>query len=304
MFGTGPSDVLEATRNWSDGIVIGADAKIKPDNIIYGILTFFIGMAVVRVLKRWFETRLLPSTTIDEGMRSSITTLLGYLGGVIVFAIAMLRIGLSVQNVTWVASALSVGIGFGLQAIVSNFISGLILLAERPVKVGDWVVLDDAEGDIRRINVRATEIQMADRSTVIVPNSSLITKTVRNMTLANPQGRVLIKLPMPLDTDAGQARDLIMKAMTDHPKVLETPAPSVSLDSIDASAMTFSAVAYVGGPRDAGGVKSDLLFDILLRLRTEEIPLIRPQDMVIRGGHIGAPQPEGGSTTLKSDGES
>ena len=94
-------------------------------------------------------------------MQSSITTLLGYVGGVVVIAIALSALGIGIERIAWVASALSVGIGFGLQAIVQNFISGLILLAERPVKVGDWVVLGDAEGDVRRINVRATESSWA-----------------------------------------------------------------------------------------------------------------------------------------------
>lgn len=294
LFGTGPSDIVAFTSRFTHDIALGNELKIKPGNIIDAIFAFIVGMIVVRVLKRWMEDKLLPQTSIDAGMRSSITTLLGYLGGVIVFAMAMLTLGLSVANVTWVASALSVGIGFGLQAIVSNFISGLILLVERPVKVGDWVILDDAEGDIRRINVRATEIRVADQSTVIVPNSFLITKTVRNMTLANPQGRVLIKLPMPLDTDAGKARELMLTAMREHPSVLETPAPAVALDSVDHTAMTFVATCFVDGPRAAGGVKSDLLFEILKRLRDAAIPLIRPQDMVIRGGAV--PDAAGEST--------
>jgi len=294
LFGTGPSDIVAFTSRFTHDIALGNELKIKPGNIIDAIFAFIVGMIVVRVLKRWMEDKLLPQTSIDAGMRSSITTLLGYLGGVVVFAMAMLTLGLSVANVTWVASALSVGIGFGLQAIVSNFISGLILLVERPVKVGDWVVLDDAEGDIRRINVRATEIRVADQSTVIVPNSFLITKTVRNMTLANPQGRVLIKLPMPLDTDAGKARELMLTAMREHPSVLETPAASVTLDSVDHTAMTFVATCFVDGPRAAGGVKSDLLFEILKRLRDAAIPLIRPQDMVIRGGAV--PDAAGEST--------
>ena len=121
-------------------------------------------------------------------MRSSLTTLLGYVGGIVVIAIALSALGIGVERIAWVASALSVGIGFGLQAIVQNFISGLILLAERPVKVGDWVVLGTSEGDVRRINVRATEIQLGDRSTLIVPNSEFITKTVRNMTLRQCRG--------------------------------------------------------------------------------------------------------------------
>ncbi|NEK65268.1 MAG: mechanosensitive ion channel, partial [Xanthomonas perforans] len=100
-----------------------------------------------------------------------------------------------------VLSALSVGIGFGLQAITQNFVSGLILLAERPVKIGDWVRIGDQEGDVRKISVRATEIQVGDRSTLIVPNSELITKSVRNMTLSNPMGRVQLQFSVPLETD-------------------------------------------------------------------------------------------------------
>ena len=158
-------------------------------------------------------------------MRSSITTLLGYVGGIFVVAVALAGLGISVERIAWVASALSVGIGFGLQAIVQNFISGLILLAERPVKVGDWVVLGDTEGDVRRVNVRATEIQLGDRSTVIVPNSEFITKTVRNMTLAGAPGRVLLRLPAPLDTDAERMRTLILEAFRAHEGILDTPEP-------------------------------------------------------------------------------
>ena len=281
-FGAGASDILTLGTKLQTLKIY--NFEFKPDQILTAIGLFFLGLLAVRVIKNWLSEQYLPRTNLDPGMRSSLTTLLGYVGVVIVVAIALLAMGLSVQNVAWVASALSVGIGFGLQAIVSNFISGLILLAERPVKVGDWVVLDDAEGDIRRINVRATEIQVSDRSTIIVPNSSFITKPVRNMTMANPQGRVLIKLPMPLDTDPMEAREHMLEAMHAHKQVLETPAPSVTLDNIDRAAMTFAVTCYVGGPRDVGNVKSDLLFDIIARLRKSDIPLLRPQDLVLRGG--------------------
>lgn len=143
-----------------------------------------------------------------------------------VIAAALAALGISVERIAWVASALSVGIGFGLQAIVQNFISGLILLAERPVKVGDWVKLGDTEGDIRRINVRATEIQAGDHSTVIVPNSEFITKTVRNMTWGGSQGRVLLRLPAPLDTDAQRMRALILDAFKAHESILRAPGPA------------------------------------------------------------------------------
>ncbi|WP_159311534.1 mechanosensitive ion channel family protein, partial [Raoultella terrigena] len=205
-----------------------------------------------------------------------ITTLLGYFGGVMVIAAALAALGISVERIAWVASALSVGIGFGLQAIVQNFISGLILLAERPVKVGDWVKLGDTEGDIRRINVRATEIQLGDHSTVIVPNSEFITKTVRNMTWGGAQGRVLLRLPAPLDTDAQRMRQLILDAFTSHPDVLDTPAPIVQLEGIVDGTLTFLAIGHVVNPRNTGGVKSDLLFSILETLRQAGLALSPP----------------------------
>jgi small-conductance mechanosensitive channel len=283
-FGAGASDILAFSGKLQSLEIYGF--KLQPDRVLTAIGMFFLGLLAVRVIKTWMSEEYLPRTSLDPGMRSSLTTLLGYVGIIIVVAIALLAMGLSVQNIAFVASALSVGIGFGLQAIVQNFVSGLILLAERPVKVGDWVVLDDAEGDIRRINVRATEIQVSDRSTIIVPNSSFITKPVRNMTLANPQGRVQIKLPMPLDVDPVDVRTHMLEAMHGHAAVQESPAPGVTLDSIDRAAMTFVATCYVGGPRDVGGVKSDLLFDIIARLRGAEIPLLRPQDLVLRSGGV------------------
>jgi potassium efflux system protein len=159
---------------------------------------------------------------------------------------------------------------------VQNFISGLILLAERPVKVGDWVVLGDTEGDVRRVNVRATEIQLGDRSTVIVPNSEFITKTVRNMTATGAPGRVLLRLPAPLDTDAERMRDLILQAFREHESVLDNPEPIVQLDGIVNGTLTFLAIGYVSNPRNAGGVRSDLLFSILKALRGAGLALSPP----------------------------
>jgi small-conductance mechanosensitive channel len=196
-------------------------------------------------------------------------------------ALAMSAMGIGLERIAWVASALSVGIGFGLQAVVQNFVSGLILLAERPVKVGDWVSLGGVEGDIRRINVRATEIQMGDRSTVIVPNSEFITKTVRNVTHANPLGLVQIKLPMPLSTDPQQVRDLMLEAFQAHADVLKQPEPSVALDGIDNGRLVFNATGFVSSPRAAYATRSALLFDVLTRLRDAGIALSTPQSVLL-----------------------
>ncbi len=179
-------------------------------------MLFVGGLFALRIVKRWLSERLLPETNMDAGMRASLVTLVGYLGFVLLAMLVMSTLRINLTSLTWVVSALSVGIGFGLQAIVQNFISGLILLTERPVKVGDWVSLGGVEGDIRRINVRATEIQMGDRSTVIVPNSQFISQTVRNVTMGNASGG-RGEPDLPLDTDAMKVRELLLQAFAEPP---------------------------------------------------------------------------------------
>ena len=273
--GTSPGEVFQRSGKFGTGVKVG-EFELVPGAIFTAVAVLAVGFVALRVIKKWLEAHYLPQTALEPGMQSSITTLLGYVGGILVVAIALSALGIGIERIAWVASALSVGIGFGLQAIVQNFISGLILLAERPVKVGDWVVLGNAEGDVRRINVRATEIQLGDRSTLIVPNSEFITKTVRNMTLANAEGRVLIRLPMPLNTDAQRTRELMLAACAEHSGVLPTPAPSVTLEGVEHGMLIFQAIAYVQSPRVAGGVRSDLLFTILDLLKQAGLPLAVP----------------------------
>jgi len=280
QFGEGPMELLQRVDQWRNGLAIG-EVQLRPAALMQGLLVLAGGLLAVRMLKRWLTARFLPTTTLDTGMQTSTTTLFGYVGIVIAVALSMSALGIGLERVAWVASALSVGIGFGLQAVVQNFVSGLILLAERPVKVGDWVSLGGVEGDIRRINVRATEIQMSDRSTVIVPNSEFITKTVRNVTHANPLGLVQIKLPMPLSANAATVKETILAAFTEHPDVLDAPAPNVFLDGIDASNLNFNATAYVSSPRQAYSTRSTLLFDILQRLADNGITLGKPPTLLV-----------------------
>jgi potassium-dependent mechanosensitive channel len=231
-------------------------------------------------------------------MQTSAATLLGYLGYVLAVSLSLSAVGIGLDRIAWVASALSVGIGFGLQAVVSNFVSGLILLAERPVRVGDWVSLGTVEGDIRRINMRATEIQLGDRSTVIVPNSEFITKTVRNVTHANPLGLVQLKLPMPLATPAEDVRALLLDIFHAHPDVLDAPAPNVQLDGIDNGNLVFNATGFVASPRASYGVRSALLFEALKKLAAANIELSRPPQIIAMPGGPAMPLPEGSGSPV------
>ena len=140
-------------------------------------------------MQRWLEKEVMPHTAIEPSLQLSIVTILGYVGFIIAIVLALGEIGIDPQKIALVAGALSVGIGFGLQSIVSNFVSGLILLAERPIRVGDQIVVKGDEGFVRRISVRATEIETFDKASVIIPNSELITGVVKNWTHANTLGR-------------------------------------------------------------------------------------------------------------------
>lgn len=279
-FGEGPMDLLQRFDQLRKGLAIG-EANIRPGAVLQALLVLGLSLLSVKVLKRWLSNRYLPTTELDPGMQLSAATLFGYAGVVLAVALSLSAAGIGLERVAWIASALSVGIGFGLQAVVQNFVSGLILLAERPVKVGDWVSLGGVEGDIQRINVRATEIQMSDRSTVIVPNSEFVTKTVRNVTRSNPLGLVQIKLPLPLSTDAQRVRDLILQAFADHEDVLDTPAPNVFLDGIDGGNLVFNAKGYVSSPRSAYGVRSALLFTLLQRLHEAGLEVSSPPTMLL-----------------------
>lgn len=281
--GADPGELVDRVLRRGNTLGIGS-FSFTPSAVVGAALALVVGVALVRGVQHWLRHTYLPTTRLDAAMRDSITTLLGWLGIVVVVGIALAALGLSLERIAWIASALSVGIGFGLQAIVQNFVSGLILLVERPVKVGDWVVLGDVEGDIRRIKVRATEIQLADRSTVIVPNSELVTKSVRNVTLANADGRVRFLLPLPLGSDAAHVREIVLQAVAAHAEVLERPAPSVLLDGIAGGALVFAVAAYIANPRRLASVRSELLLEILACLRSNDIALSSPLQVVSSGG--------------------
>lgn len=290
--GSSPGELLESFIQLDFTNKSLGNLNIVPGDILLALVCLVIGLLSIRVLKDWFGERLLPETNMDAGMQASLVTLIGYIGFVLVVGVVMSTLHISLTNLTWVVSALSVGIGFGLQAIVQNFISGLILLTERPVKVGDWVSLAGVEGDIRRINVRATEIQMSDRSTVIVPNSQFITQNVRNVTMGNALGVVGITLTLPLETDVLQIRELLLQAFTEHEAILDAPAPSVTFKDLTNSGLIISASGYVNSPRSVGGARSDLLFTVLGRLREMGIALSAPQSMVLINEGLVKDRPE------------
>ncbi|MDD1013890.1 DUF3772 domain-containing protein [Pseudomonas rubra] len=251
--------------------------NIIPGHLFNAVLALVLGIYLIRTLRRWLDNEFLPKTDMDPGMCASLSTLFANIGYALVILLTLSALGVQWTNLAWIVSALSVGIGFGLQEIVKNFVSGLILLTERPVKVGDLISISGVEGDIRRINVRATEIQLSDRSIVIVPNSQLISQNLRNVTLGgSAQGVASLELVFPLDIDPEQVQTLLYEVYSEHPTILDKPAPFVRFSKLTPDGITLTVTGYVGSPRIVGVTKSELLFEILKRLGAAGIELAKP----------------------------
>ena len=263
-------------------------AVLSPSAIFAGVATLAVGLVLVHAVRGWVTRRYLPVTGWDAGVRNSVATGVSYLGVGAAVLCALATMGLGFKQIALVASALSVGIGFGLQQVVQNFVSGVILLIERPVKVGDWVNVGGVEGDVRSIRVRATEIQTFDRTTLIVPNSDLITKTVQNKTLGDPRGRIQLQVSIADPAKGRQAAELITDIAKANAAVLEEPPPAAYIDSLaGAGAINFNCYFYVASPRDVYKTRSALYYAILDAFLEAKIAFLGaggPTDVVLEPG--------------------
>lgn len=264
-FGQSGELLMAHIRALGGAIQIGK-ATISPLAIAAGLGAFAFGMSLVHLARGWVVRRYLPATHWDAGVRNSVATGVGYVGAAVALTCALAVTGLGFKQIALVASALSVGIGFGLQQVVQNFVAGIILLIERPVKVGDWISVSGVEGDVQRIRVRATEIRTFDRSTVIVPNSNLITTNVQNRNLGDPRARIQLKLTIAKPADVHKARDEILKLLAAQSEVLREPEPAVYIDGLATAAgggVELCVSFYLLDPRQATRVKSELYFGIV-----------------------------------------
>ncbi|WP_406855521.1 DUF3772 domain-containing protein [Alsobacter sp. KACC 23698] len=265
-WGVESGDVFSSVRALFFGVTVGG-VTLSLSTVLLAVVFFAIGIFATRAVQRWLRTKYLPHTTLDAGLRNSITMGIGYLGVVLTSAVSVSYLGLSLDKLTIVAGALSVGIGFGLQSIVNNFVSGLIILAERSIRVGDWIVVSGEQGHVRKINVRATQIETFDRGTLIVPNSNLVSGVVKNWVHSDRIGRVLISVPAPRHADADQIAAMLRSVAGEHEEVLEDPPPRVLFKTIKGDELSFDLICFVGDVDLVSRVSSDLTFAVFRRLR-------------------------------------
>ncbi|MEN2494670.1 MAG: hypothetical protein TECD_00576 [Hyphomicrobiaceae bacterium hypho_1] len=270
------SKLTDSLKSFFFGFEIG-QIRISVFQILIGACLFIAVLLVTRIVQGWMIRTVLNTPSLDKGIANSIHTGFGYLGMSIAAMVGISYAGVDLTQLTLVIGALSLGVGLGLQSIVNNFVSGLILLIERPVKVGDWIVIGNEQGYVRKISVRATEIETFDRASVIIPNSALISGTVQNWTHRSPIGRVQIQVKVSYSESAQKVHDVLLDVAKSSDKILVYPEPFVTLDDFGSSSLDFSLRCYIANINESLSVTTSLRMEILSRFRECSIEIPYPR---------------------------
>ena len=257
-------------RDWVKSLLFGFEIgqiRISLVRIVIGVAIFIALLFATRLIQRRLRDTVLLPPRMDPGIANSIYTTVGYAGTILAAIVAVSYAGFDITNLAIVAGALSVGIGFGLQSIVNNFVSGLILLIERPVKVGDWIVVGNEQGTVKNISVRSTEVETFDRASLIVPNSELITGRVLNWTHRNALGRVVLKFTAGPDADPRHIINVLNKCASAHKDILREPEPLAVFEGYTATTTEFSLRVLLPDIKRGMRVQSDLRIAVFEALR-------------------------------------
>ena len=288
-------NIVERIGWTMSGIRIG-ERSFSLADVLTGIVVFVLLVMAARFLQRFVNRRVLKQTRMDVGVRDAINTGIGYAGIVLAALIAVDTAGIDLSGLAIIAGALSVGIGFGMQSIVNNFVSGLILLIERPIKVGDWIVAGPDQGTVKRISVRSTQIQTFSNASVIIPNSELIAGRVTNWTYRDVSGRVELPVGVAYGSDTAKVRELLLDCAKAHHGIKPWPQPYVVFMDFGDSALLFELRFFIRDINNCLSISSDLRFAIDAAFREAGITIPFPQrDVHIvsepRPGAAAAPEP-------------
>jgi small-conductance mechanosensitive channel len=277
--------------------------KIGDTNLtLLSLIVFALVIALVflseLLLRRFLVKRFLQRTHLHPSMQYAVGKIAGYIFIAIGFYVALKLVGIDLSSLAFVAGAVGVGLGFGLQNIISNFVSGLIILAERPISIGDRVESGDVAGLVTKINLRSTNIVTNDNITIIVPNSDFITNKVTNWSYGDPKVRIRLPIGVAYGTDPERLRRLLLEVAAEHSNVLKEPAAEVFFVAFGDSSLNFELGVWTAEmtskPRR---FRSELNYAMERKLRENKIEIPFPQrDLHVRSGSVvfQAPHPPPG----------
>lgn len=273
-------------RLWTQWLLQGVNVgsiNIAPSNILIALVVLALGLFAISMIRRWTTNRLLPNTRLDIGVRNSISSGTSYVGVAIAIVLAIAALGIDFSNLALVAGALSLGIGFGLQNLVQNFAAGIMLLIERPIKVGDWVQLGTEHGTVKRISVRSTEVETFNRTTIFVPNSELIANKVTNWTHGSRMVRLIVYVRAAYGSDPALVEEVLLRCARKQRHVLRFPEFYVWFRGFADGVLNFELRVYLDNGDNWVIVDSGLYFAIEKAFREEGIVIPFPQrDLHIR----------------------
>jgi small-conductance mechanosensitive channel len=274
--GVNPEMLVDGLLALKNGVAVG-EIRVSFGSVMTFGLMFLLGYALTRWLQRILHYTVLDRLRVDAGARAAILTGVGYIGLTLSALVAITAAGLNLSSLAVIAGALSVGIGFGLQSVVANFVSGIILLIERPIKEGDWIEVAGYSGHVRKVAFRSTHIETFDRHEVIIPNTELVSGSVTNLTYGGSEGWIVLPVSVAYGSDLEAARTLLLEVAAAHAQVLSDPPPRVVLEKLGDSAVDFNLMCFVENVNQRLTVRSDLNFSIVRALADAGITIPFPQ---------------------------
>lgn len=285
LWGVSTDLLMQSVKKLFFGFQVGG-VNISLIAIIFAILAFFVSLAVVKALRNRLVNNVLAKMDIDDGIKHSLSSGFSFVGFILAAIIAITVMGGNLGNLALIASALSVGIGFGLQNVINNFVSGIIILFERPFKVGDWVIVNNEEGRIKQINIRSTEIETFKKTSIIIPNATLISNSVTNLTHGNNWSRQSVRVGVAYGTDVDKVKQILLDCAARSKYVMKNPAPYVLFQDFGNSSLDFELRCYTNDIWNGWIIPSELRFEINKRFFEEGIEIPFPQMVVHKGDEV------------------